>query len=266
MATFESLEASEESGSKIELFTLAIGSTIYRMHDSVEPIITIAGYDFFRVGVGRGTISTGEESLEVTLPGSHTFPLSFATIAPGQVATLLIQAVHRELLTDVKMIYKGVVRSVAFTQNAAHAALSLVPTNSAMKKEIPERTYQASCNNVLFDGNCQLASVVWKYDGPVSVVDGNVVTVAGLFATKGANWSTGGYVSFGVLDYRLIVEQGGDDLQLVLPFYETVLDQTVSVYAGCDQDIVTCDTKFNNEINFGGFPYVPTKNVFATGI
>lgn len=266
MATFESLELSAESGSKIELYTLAIGSTIYRMHTSVEPILNYAGFDYLRVQIGRGAISTGQEFLEVTLPGSHPFPLNFTSIAPGQVASLLIQAVHRDEPTDVKVIYKGVVRSVAFTQNASMSALSLVPINAALDKEIPERTYQAPCNNVLFDADCKIVKASWKYDGTVSAVAGNEVTVTGLEAAKGDGWSTGGYASFGVLDYRLITTQDGDDLILPLPFYESVLNETVTVYAGCNHDIGVCASKFSNEINFGGFPYVPTKNIFITGV
>ena len=30
-----------------------------------------------------------------------------------------------------------------------------------------------------------------------------------------------------------------------------------SVYPGCDKRFATCQTKFSNAVNFGGFPYVP---------
>ena len=64
----------------------------------------------------------------------------------------------------------------------------------------------------------------------------------------------------------LVLEQDGDDLTLVLPFHEDVLSEDVSVYAGCDHTIATCLAKFANDINFGGCPYVPTKNIFITGV
>ncbi len=264
--SFESLEISAASGSRIEIYTLAMGTTIYRMHTSVEPIITYSGDDFLRTQVSRDSIATGQEFLEITLPGSHPFALEYATIAPGQTASLTIQAFHRDEPSDVKVIYKGVVRAVAFTKNASHSALSLVPINAAFDKEIPERTFQASCNNVLFDADCKISAAAWTYDGNVFAVTDNVVTVTGLETAKGDGWSTGGYVRYGVLDYRLVLEQDGDDLILVLPFYETVLDETVSVFAGCSHDIGVCASKFANDINFGGCPYVPTKNIFVTGL
>jgi len=265
--TFEAYEESQAAGSRIELYTLTIGSTIYRMHDSVEVSLNIGGDDFYRVQVSRGPIATGQESLEIGLPGDHEFSLQFATIAPGQTATLTIQAYHRnDPATEVKVVYKGVVRSVAFTQNAAKSAISLVPVNEALDKLIPERTFQAACNNVLFDSDCKVSAGSYSHTNIVSAILGNVVTVTGLLSAKGDGWSTGGYVSYGTLDYRLILEQDGDDLVLVLPFHANVTGQTVTVYAGCDHSIAVCASKFSNDINFGGCPYVPTKNIFLTGI
>jgi uncharacterized phage protein (TIGR02218 family) len=35
------------------------------------------------------------------------------------------------------------------------------------------------------------------------------------------------------------------------------IGDTYSVYPGCDKRFATCTAKFNNGVNFGGFPYVP---------
>lgn len=264
--SFEALETSQESGSRIEIYTLARGSTVYRMHDSVEPVVTYLGDDFLKTQISRGNITTGQEYLEIGLPGSHPFSLSFSTIAPGQTASLTIQSYHRADPSDVRVIYKGVVRAVAFTQNMSKSALSLAPINEAFNKEIPERTFQAACNNVLFDPDCKVSAGSFTHIGAVTAIVDNITTVQGLLAAKGNGWATGGYVSFGVLDYRLILEQNGDDLTLVLPFHEDVLTEDVSVYAGCDHSIATCLSKFANDINFGGHPDVPKKNIFETGL
>ena len=265
--TFQAQETSVEAGSVIELYTLAMGSTIYRMHDSVEPIINIGGDDFTRTQISRGSIATGQEYLEITLPGSHPFSLKFTTIAPGQTASMTIQNYHRADPSDVRVAYKGVVRSVAFTQAMSHSALSLIQIIDAFDKEIPERTYSAACNHVLFDTDCKVSAGSYEHSGSVSAIVNNIVTINGLLAAKGNAWAAGGYISYGVLDYRLVLEQSNDDCVLVLPFHESVLSQTVSVFSGCDHTVATCASKFgSNEINFGGCPYVPTKNIFITGL
>lgn len=263
---FETHELAEQTGSKIALYTMTIGSTIYRMHDSVELTIGYGGDTFYRTQVGRGNIQTGQEFLELTLPGGHDFPITFAAIAPGQTAALTIQEYHRADPADVRVVYKGVVRSVAFQENASKSVISLVPINEAFDKMIPERTFQAQCNHILFDAICQVSAGSYSFTGTVTNVTNNLVTVGGLTAAKGNGWSTGGYVRYGTLDYRLILEQSSDVLTLVLPFHESVLGQSVSVYAGCDHSIATCNSKFSNATNFGGYPYVPTKNIFLTGL
>ncbi len=40
----------------------------------------------------------------------------------------------------------------------------------------------------------------------------------------------------------------------------------VSLFAGCDSTPDTCKTKFGNFRNFGGYPFIPLKNVFVTGL
>jgi hypothetical protein len=44
-------------------------------------------------------------------------------------------------------------------------------------------------------------------------------------------------------------------------------DAVVSVHhctvAGCDRTFATCQSKFGNSLNFGGFPWIPVKNPFA---
>ena len=264
--TFEAYETSVEAGSTIEIYTLSMGSTIYRMHDSPEPVLNIGGDDYERTQISRGSVETGQEYLEITLPGSHAFSLKFATIAPGQTASLTIRAFQRADPSDIRVVYKGVVRSVAFTQNASKSALSLIPINDAFDKEIPERTFQAACNNVLFDPDCKISAGSYSHTGAITAIVDNIVTVSGLLAAKGTAWSTGGYVAYGVLDYRLVLEQSGDDLTLVLPFHDDVLSKDVTVYAGCDHTIATCLSKFSNDTNFGGCPFVPTKNIFVTGL
>jgi len=37
----------------------------------------------------------------------------------------------------------------------------------------------------------------------------------------------------------------------------------VKIYPGCDRVRATCESKFDNLDNFGGFPWIPTKNPFG---
>lgn len=264
--TFESHETSQETGGRIELYALAIGNDVYRMHDDVTEVISYLANDYHKISVSRGRIATGQEHLTIKLPGDHPFSSQFTTIAPGQLGTLTIWAYHRADSSDVRVVYKGVVRSVAFTKDMSQSLLSVVPVSEAFDKEIPQRTFQAACNNILFDADCKVSSASYKHSNVVTTVNGNIITVLGLLSAKGNEWANSGVAGFGVLDYRLITSQSGDDCTLVLPFYDNVVGETLDIFAGCDHSIDTCNSKFFNRINFGGSPYVPTKNIFITGV
>ena len=268
MATYEDYEVSVEGSQPVELYKLVLGSSVWYMCNAIDTI-NWGGNDYIPTIVRRGRFMSGQEALEVTLPSYHDFPSNYATVAPGQTATLTIYRYQREEPTDVQVRYKGVVRSVAFSKEGRESKLHLIPITDTFDKMIPDMTYQASCNHVLYDTKCQVLRSSFEFVGTPSVETGNVLTVPGLTATKGAGWADAGYVAFGVLDFRLVLSSSGDNLTLILPFYETVVGQSVNVYAGCDHSIEGphgCDLKFSNHINFGGCPYVPTKNIFISGV
>lgn len=264
--SFETYEISAEGGELVELYKIAMGLSIWWMNTSMDDILYNGDTYKGTPGIKRSKIVSDKETLTVPLPADHAFPRQYATIAPGQTATLTIFQFHRGDTADVKVLYKGVVRAVSFTLGMNGAEVSLIPIAQAFKKSIPDRTYQAQCNHVLYDARCQVAKASFKYSQAVSAVALNTITLPGLEAAKGDGWATAGFVQFGNLDFRLVLEQNGDVLSLVLPFFETIIGQTVDVFAGCDHTIGICDSKFNIKINFGGTPHVPTKNIFITGL
>ncbi|MBQ3675664.1 MAG: phage BR0599 family protein, partial [Campylobacter sp.] len=57
----------------------------------------------------------------------------------------------------------------------------------------------------------------------------------------------------------------GDKITLMFPLKSLSTADLVYVYAGCDKTIKMCRDKFNNSINYGGFPFVPSKNPVTQG-
>jgi uncharacterized phage protein (TIGR02218 family) len=262
---FETYEVSTQSAQPVELYVLVMGSDIWRMCNSIDSV-TWSGDVYTPTIIGRGNIQSGMEAMDIELPSNHPFPYQYATVAPGQTATLTIYRYHRADPSDVKIRYKGVVRTVSYTKQGRGAEIHVIPLTATFDKMIPDRTYQAACNNVLYDSDCKVVRPLFDYVGSVSAVSGSTITVGGLTAAKGATWAEGGYVSHNTADFRLVLSQATDVLTLNLPFYDDVTGTTVHVYAGCDHSAATCASKFSNADNFGGCPYVPTKNIFMTGL
>jgi len=265
---YEDYEVSVEQSQPVELYVLALGTSIWRFHNQIYgEIINYSGDDYTPLAVSRGNIGGAQENLSIDIPADHAYSQNFIQVAPGQLSTLTIYEYQRpEGLGDVQIKYKGVVRSVSFAEQGFESTLTVIPLSATFDKTIPDRTFQAGCNFTLFDSDCQVSASSFKHTNTCTAHVSNVATVSGLSAAKGSGWATGGYMSYGVLDFRLILSQTGDDCTLNLPFYESVVGKAVNVYAGCDRSISTCDTKFSNSLNFGGCPYVPTKNIFQTGL
>jgi hypothetical protein len=53
---------------------------------------------------------------------------------------------------------------------------------------------------------------------------------------------------------------GAGRLYLNFPFRSAIVGDTITAEAGCSKRIGVCTGKFNNLVNFLGFPYVPNTN------
>ena len=64
---------------------------------------------------------------------------------------------------------------------------------------------------------------------------------------------------------HMIVSESTAGVELLYPV--GLAPQTpVELVAGCDHSMPTCAARFDNLANYGGFPFIPTKNPFSTGV
>jgi hypothetical protein len=119
---------------------------------------------------------------------------------------------------------------------------------------------------VLYDNSCGALAASFDLLGTVSTTSGNTVTVPGV-ASSGLDF-VGGYIRpTGAQDFRMVLAQSGDVLTLLLPFQTDPTGLDVQVFAGCDHvHDSDCALVFDQVANFGGFAFVPSKDVFAQGL
>jgi len=72
-------------------------------------------------------------------------------------------------------------------------------------------------------------------------------------------WFIGGLMEFGV-EKRTIVMHVGNVITIAYRMVNLADNDSVDVYPGCDGRNITCRDKFDNIINFLGFPYIPIEN------
>ena len=129
------------------------------------------------------------------------------------------------------------------------------------------RLYTSSCGADLGDGRCKVDLAAPAYRGSGVVV---AVTAASSFTASGLGafadgWFTAGRLSFtGGANAGLSIEvkahRGGEsarfDLWQAMP-YPIEVGDTFTVTAGCDKRFATCHDRFDNIVNFRGFPHIP---------
>jgi uncharacterized phage protein (TIGR02218 family) len=271
--TYLTYETSAEGSKPVEVYTLGIGSNVWR-YTSAEDEITIGGETYTPVPVERTNILMTlerSEALEISLPATNEFVAQYIGVPPGVVASIQIQRFQRsdpdeELQTE----FIGIVQSLKFTEDFQKCVLGCYWHVAKASRPIPRFRCGAQCNYMLGDNNCKvnLHIPAFEFSGAVSAVNGSIITVPGLSGTYVNDWFTGGMVSIPSLgDYRMVLDHAGNDLTLMLPFHANVVGVTVEVEAGCDYSLEgDCALKFDNVIEFGGFNWVPSKNPFTAGI
>lgn len=273
MADYDTLTSSTEQSRPLEVYTFTLGTNVYR-YTSAEDTITI-GLDSYtpeaitRTQVGQGSDS-GNRSLTITVPSGNEFAEKYISIVPGQTATVTVVRLQRDetpTFNTQVLQYKGEVQSITFSKDGHAAEISVRSLATALNRRLPRFTYLGQCNHVLFDQRCKVSSAAFNVVGAVTAETGNTITVTGASA-KPNGYYTGGYCKpTSTSDWRLIIDHTGNVLTLLLPFAEPVISQDVQVFAGCDHKLTgDCATKFDNVAEFGGFAFVPNKNVFETGL
>lgn len=132
------------------------------------------------------------------------------------------------------------------------------------------RLYQASCDAALGDARCGVNLAAYTVTGTVdSASNGIQFTDAARGEADGhfdgglITW-TGGPNNTYQMEVKTSLATGIITLQQTMP-YVIAAGHTYSMSAGCDRRLTTCITKFNNVVNFRGFPHVPGDDRMISG-
>jgi uncharacterized phage protein (TIGR02218 family) len=129
------------------------------------------------------------------------------------------------------------------------------------------RIYTAICSADLGDSRCalDLTSAAFRGAGTVTAVTATSTLRADGLGDFDDGWFTGGKLSFtsganAGLSVEVKLHRAGADVMLDL---WQAMPQPIApgdafiVTAGCDKRFATCHDRFNNVVNFRGFPHIP---------
>lgn len=135
--------------------------------------------------------------------------------------------------------------------------------------EIPRREYEVACNWRLYDEFCTVGLTTggWLESGTFNSNSPNRKDLAStIFGGQPNNYFVLGFINStsgnnnGV--HRHITYHVGQSVTVTPPFpYDVSSGDTFDAAPGCDHSITDCSTKFNNIVNYGGYPWIPTQDV-----
>jgi len=125
------------------------------------------------------------------------------------------------------------------------------------------RVYSRRCDASLGDDRCGVDIGAWQGEGGIVAIErDSIVTVSGLqgfadgFFDRGTLRLADGTVA--EIETHRRLSDGTAQLRLWLPFETPVsASAAVTVTAGCDKTFSTCRARFDNHLNFRGYPHVP---------
>lgn len=208
------------------------------------------------------TIKTGKD-IDLT-------PL-FIVGPPSRVVKANIYRTH-EGMTDLQLEWTGRVLNGKWA--GAEAEFACEPIFTSLVTNGLRRKYQRGCPHTLYGRSCGASQLAHTERGVVTAVANSLtvqVQMNGGEIGMTAENITGGIfrvtLADGITEIRAItsaVAQGNRywTLGLISQVSNVAAGQSVSISMGCPHTFEACRDTFQNVVNFGGCPNIPTKNPF----
>lgn len=272
MATYNEQEYSQFDGSIVELYNFySEGFDTPITLTSGDEEIVYLGNTYVREKIKRSqpeiSKETVQQTLTIILPATNVLADKYKYFIPIRTVWLTIYRFHRvETGTpEIKRYWQGRVRGVEIEGNFANVTCQ--PIDASFNRTGLHVIYQSTCQNFLYDENCRVNIEDYSQDCVVTAVNKDKITSPQFTVFPDLSPVPDGWWSTGLLflpngDMRTIINHTGIDITVISAFENLVPGTIVKISAGCDRLLETCDVKFNNTVNYRGWPYVPQTNLF----
>jgi uncharacterized phage protein (TIGR02218 family) len=262
MTAYDDLDRSRDSARPAELFEFTGG--VLAHYTTSQKAVFYNGYEYSPDFISHGELEiTGElnkQSLEITLRGdSPVAQLYVSEIPPVGVDLRVFRFLDG--LSEFRLVWAGrVVKSGASGEND-ECVLTCEPIFTMIARPGLRRNYQIICPYALYDHNCRVSRGSYTETSVIDQAEGNAFSSPAIRA-RPSGWYVGGILRFGA-SQKLVIDHQGGRVSLSGAPRALGVGSSVDASAGCDKSLGTCRDKFGNHVNFGGFPWIPTKNPFT---
>lgn len=287
-----SQERSLHSSSPIELYhfdpggpnELAVTDAVVEVNFNLAPNQYLPQKGLSRSSTTHGS-NRNAGDISVTVPLDFPLLAAYQTV-PRTRVRLTVRSAHVDAtagvtplvitLAETFVSFLGYINEPVWTKDKAEFQCS--SALGALRRSTLRRTYQPTCNNMLYDDFCQVDELGTAKDGVTRFqATGTITALLSNFQVQmtlnplsgpqfPAQWLKAGYIeNTSRLNDRVTIASHDSDLSATGHFATTLnsiptnwlLGDNVVVQAGCPHTLEFCHRKFNNAIKYGGYPYIP---------
>lgn len=171
-----------------------------------------------------------------------------------------IMPVYGDTSLGLPTLWKGPVGPIQVT--ARGVKLTIKAAMVKLQQYMPRNRFQLGCIHSLYDVGCTInrASFTASYTAGAGST-ASFVTWGGSAPASFAQYGLGSmtFTSGDCQGQTRTIQQGfAEGLQPIYPFYDVPAPgDAFTASFGCDKTRNTCDTVFNNDANYRGFPFIP---------
>lgn len=262
----------DEFGRPQEFFEFQTGTTFHRF--TSEPVdTTFQTNTYSAVAITRGSIrETGEldaGGVVISVDKDNVLGSLLTSIDVYQPVTLTIYRKHITDLddTDFIIIFLGQIKTAK--RRGPEVEIECISVQGLLSRNVPRQSANITCMHMLYDNQCGILKAdernthaVTKIDDPTTKTIYPQITVPTADADGlGAHYSLG-IVEFNGFESWIVRHTPGGIMDLLIPLPGLIVTNNVDLLPGCDRISSTCDQKFSNFENFGGFPQFPVKSPY----
>lgn len=263
--TYSNYENLLEGGSPVELYEFNRGAESWRFTTSAQPITYLTN-EYTPSSITRDNIKqttdTFKDSMKLVFPRSNQFALQYITSAPDAITTVTIYRGHSTDPDGQFIVYwKGRITGVKTSGQQAEIECESVFTS--IRRVGLRARFEYNCRHALYMPGCNANKELFRADSSIlGIIDQINVTVPAA-ALKPDGYYNAGIIVFEDGVSRFITKHVGTTITFSRPYSGLIGGQSVVLYPGCNHTKETCNNKFNNLNNFGGFPWIPTTNPYS---
>lgn len=273
MTDYDVAEKGQSTSSPFELYEfVGTFSSYYLTSDSVSHLhngkiyVPVPGLRRSDLKISTHEDTSAEVSIEVPVAQRLVTDCAFQNTPPRLMLT--IYRMQRSA-TNFAICWKGPVSAVS--TSGEFATFKVQSTFGQMLHgTIPNVFVQPSCNNRLYDERCKVPPWNNVKLTTVESIQGKKIVVADISPFSGSWFFAGDIKDVINNEHRTIVAQSGRSIWVNYEFSKLYPGANIELLAGCDHSFYSNNgcVKFDNRVNFGGFPYVPgeSNNVFVNGL